>query len=100
MHWLSDVSVGASKNPSTEVRVTKTRGYLKDRWMGIVFLNATGKHIRSFPGARQAGTHPSWTNAAKALHESIAKMSDSYQNTVLTQLEKAINEGLSKGDGR
>jgi hypothetical protein len=37
-------------------------------------------------------------NAAKALHESIAKMSDSYQNTVLSQLEKAINEGLSKGD--
>jgi HK97 family phage portal protein len=36
--------------------------------------------------------------AAKALHESIAKMSDSYQNTVLSQLEKAINEGLSKGD--
>jgi hypothetical protein len=36
--------------------------------------------------------------AAKALHESIAKMSDSYQNTVLSQLEKAINEGLAKGD--
>jgi HK97 family phage portal protein len=36
-------------------------------------------------------------NAAKALHDSIAKMSTSYQSTVLSQLEKAINQGLVKG---
>lgn len=36
-------------------------------------------------------------NAAKALHTSIAKMSKSYQTTVLSQLEKAINQGLSEG---
>jgi HK97 family phage portal protein len=37
-------------------------------------------------------------NAAKALHESIEKMSTSYQTTVLNQLEKAINQGLADGD--
>lgn len=37
-------------------------------------------------------------NAAKALHESIEKMSTSYQTTVLNQLEKAINQGLANGD--
>ena len=36
-------------------------------------------------------------NAAKALHESIQKMSTSYETTVLNELEKAINDGLVKG---
>ena len=35
--------------------------------------------------------------AKEALHESIQKMSGSYQQTVLTQLEKTINEGLAEG---
>jgi HK97 family phage portal protein len=37
-------------------------------------------------------------NAAKALHESIQKMSTSYQSTVLNELEKKINAGLANGD--
>jgi HK97 family phage portal protein len=36
--------------------------------------------------------------AKKVLHESVAKMAKSYQSTVLAQLEKAVNDGLSRGD--
>lgn len=37
------------------------------------------------------------TLAKEALHESIAKMSGSYESTVLAQLEKTINDGLAEG---
>jgi HK97 family phage portal protein len=99
--------VVANLPTAIEKAVDPTKLFDIDHWIGITtdamtpimeaLYVAEGKTAAAEIGQPDL-TPLSDDNAAKALHASIAKMASSYQGTVLTQLEKAINAGLANGD--
>lgn len=76
-----------------------------DEWIGITTDALTPTFEDLFKGEAKAALdaigkpdiNPFPETVAAALHASIQKMSQSYQTTVLANLEKTINAGLSEG---
>jgi len=90
--------IGKAIDPTKLFDIEKWIGITTDAMTPIMesLYESEGKTAASELGI--ADLNPlSDANAAKALHESIAKMATSYQTTVLGQLEKAINQGLAEG---